>query len=67
MVLGYSKKNQKQIKIFKKNTQKIKQKHYKHQTSVIKTLDIITQIHLHILNNNILIHLNLLYIKIKFF
>ena len=56
------KKQIKNIKIFKKILQEIKQNTIKH-----KDTNITTQTYLHILNNNILIHLNLLYIKIKFF
>lgn len=61
------KKQIKNIKIFKKILQEIKQNTIKHKDISNKDTNIITQTYLYILNNNILIHLNLLYIKIKFF
>ena len=65
---GLLKKKQiKNIKIFKKILQEIKQNTIKHKDINNKDPNIITQTYLHILNNNILIHLNLLYIKIKIF
>ena len=64
---GLLQKQIKNIKIFKKILQEIKQNTIKHKDISNKDTNIITQTYLYILNNNILIHLNLLYIKIKFF
>ena len=64
---GLLQKQIKNIKIFKKILQEIKQNTIKHKDINNKDPNIITQIYLYILNNNILIHLNLLYIKIKIF
>ena len=63
---GLLQKQIKNIKIFKKILQEIKQNTIKHKDINNKDPNIITQTYLHILNN-ILIHLNLLYIKIKIF
>ena len=66
-LLKIKQKQIKNIKIFKKILQEIKQNTIKHKDISNKDANIITQTYLYILNNNILIHLNLLYIKIKFF
>ena len=66
MVLGYSKNKLKTLKYSKKILQEIKQNTIKHKDINNKDPNITTQTYLHILNN-ILIHLNLLYIKIKIF
>ena len=56
----------KTLKYSKKYLIKVKQNTIKHKDISNKDTNIITQTYLYILNN-ILIHLNLLYIKIKFF